>query len=337
MRDYAITTDSSCDFDQALADSLGVTVVPLSVQIGPRRFRNAPGEAMDSHSFYQLLSQGELAQTSAPNVEEFKAVWRPILQSGRDLLYLGFSSGLSGTYHNAAIAAEDLREEFPEARIITVDTLCASLGQGMLVDLTVQEKRQGKTLDEAAAFAEKNRLYLCHWFTVGDLSQLRRGGRLSAGKAIVGNLLNIKPVVSIVNGEVALIGKARGERGTVSDKLRRGAAHAVGKLVERIQKRGLLAPVLEYARLVLIQSVELRKILRVPWAYLAYRVVEEPAPHGRAVLYEVQVVRTEQHRVHRVGKLARCLLHAVYKYLFSLTGAQLYVYRLLPLMAVNVR
>ena len=117
MRDYAITTDSSCDFDQALADSLGVTVVPLSVQIGPRRFRNAPGEAMDSHSFYQLLSQGELAQTSAPNVEEFKAVWRPILQSGRDLLYLGFSSGLSGTYHNAAIAAEDLREEFPEARI----------------------------------------------------------------------------------------------------------------------------------------------------------------------------------------------------------------------------
>ena len=179
MRDYAITTDSSCDFDQALADSLGVTVVPLSVQIGPRRFRNAPGEAMDSHSFYQLLSQGELAQTSAPNVEEFKAVWRPILQSGRDLLYLGFSSGLSGTYHNAAIAAEDLREEFPEARIITVDTLCASLGQGMLVDLTVQEKRQGKTLDEAAAFAEKNRLHLCHWFTVGDLSQLRRGGRLS--------------------------------------------------------------------------------------------------------------------------------------------------------------
>ena len=211
MRDYAITTDSSCDFDQALADSLGVTVVPLSVQIGPRRFRNAPGEAMDSHSFYQLLSQGELAQTSAPNVEEFKAVWRPILQSGRDLLYLGFSSGLSGTYHNAAIAAEDLREEFPEARIITVDTLCASLGQGMLVDLTVQEKRQGKTLDEAAAFAEKNRLHLCHWFTVGDLSQLCRGGRLSAGKAIVGNLLNIKPVLHVDDaGRLIPVEKAKG-------------------------------------------------------------------------------------------------------------------------------
>ena len=216
MRDYAITTDSSCDFDQALADSLGVTVVPLSVQIGPRRFRNAPGEAMDSHSFYQLLSQGELAQTSAPNVEEFKAVWRPILQSGRDLLYLGFSSGLSGTYHNAAIAAEDLREEFPEARIITVDTLCASLGQGMLVDLTVQEKRQGKTLDEAAAFAEKNRLYLCHWFTVGDLSQLRRGGRLSAGKAIVGNLLNIKPVLHVDDeGHLVPMASAKGRKKSI--------------------------------------------------------------------------------------------------------------------------
>ena len=195
MRDYAITTDSSCDFDQALADSLGVTVVPLSVQIGPRRFRNAPGEAMDSHSFYQLLSQGELAQTSAPNVEEFKAVWRPILQSGRDLLYLGFSSGLSGTYHNAAIAAEDLREEFPEARIITVDTLCASLGQGMLVDLTVQEKRQGKTLDEAAAFAEKNRLYLCH---------------------IVGNLLNIKPVLHVDDeGHLVPMASAKGRKKSI--------------------------------------------------------------------------------------------------------------------------
>ena len=230
MRDYAITTDSSCDFDQALADSLGVTVVPLSVQIGPRRFRNAPGEAMDSHSFYQLLSQGELAQTSAPNVEEFKAGWRPILQSGLDLLYLGFSSGLSGTYHNAAIAAEDLREEFPEARIITVDTLCASLGQGMLVDLTVQEKRQGKTLDEAAAFAEKNRLYLCHWFTVGDLSQLRRGGRLSAGKAIVGNLLNIKPVLHVDDeGHLINIGKARGRQSSLKalvDKMEKTVTEA---------------------------------------------------------------------------------------------------------------
>ena len=216
MRDYAITTDSSCDFDQTLADSLGVTVVPLSVQIGPDRFRNAPGEAMDPHTFYTRLSQGELSQTSAPNVEDFKAAWRPILQSGRDLLYLGFSSGLSGTYHNGTIAAGDLREEFPQARIVTVDTLAASLGQGMLIDLAVQEKRRGKTLDEVAEFVQKNRLHLCHWFTVGDLNQLRRGGRLSAGKAIVGNLLNIKPVLHVDDeGHLVPMESAKGRKRSI--------------------------------------------------------------------------------------------------------------------------
>lgn len=217
MRDYAITTDSSCDFDQALADSLGVTVVPLSVQIGPRRFRNAPGEAMDSHSFYQLLSQGELAQTSAPNVEEFKAVWRPILQSGRDLLYLGFSSGLSGTYHNAAIAAEDLREEFPEARIITVDTLCASLGQGLLVWYAVQEKNKGGSIEAVRDWAEAHKLNLCHWFTVDDLHFLKRGGRVSAATAVVGSMLQIKPVLHVDNeGHLINMGKARGRHASLT-------------------------------------------------------------------------------------------------------------------------
>ena len=230
MRDYAITTDSSCDFDQALADSLGVTVVPLSVQIGPRRFRNAPGEAMDSHSFYQLLSQGELAQTSAPNVEEFKAVWRPILQSGRDLLYLGFSSGLSGTYHNAAIAAEDLREEFPEARIITVDTLCASLGQGLLVWYAAQERKKGRTIEEVRDWAEANKLSLCHQFTVDDLHFLTRGGRISATTAVVGSMLQIKPVLHVDDeGHLINIGKARGRQSSLKalvDKMEKTVTEA---------------------------------------------------------------------------------------------------------------
>ena len=218
MRDYAITTDSSCDFDQALADSLGVTVVPLSVQIGPRRFRNAPGEAMDSHSFYQLLSQGELAQTSAPNVEEFKAVWRPILQSGRDLLYLGFSSGLSGTYHNAAIAAEDLREEFPEARIITVDTLCASLGQGLLAYYAARKRDEGLGLEALKAWLEDNKLHLCHWFTVNDLMYLKRGGRINAATAIMGTMLSIKPVMyTSPEGKLIPMGKARGMKAALTE------------------------------------------------------------------------------------------------------------------------
>ena len=197
MRDYVIVTDSCCDFDRELIQSLDLTVIPLSVQLGADLFRNTPEEAPESHVFYTRLKQGEPAQTSAPNVEEFKQVFLPFLQQGKDVLYLGFSSALSGTYHNAAIAAQELAEEIDQAKVTAVDTLCASMGQGLLVDLAVQEKRKGKSLEEVRDFVLATMPRLCHWFTVGDLSQLRRGGRLSAGKAIVGNLLNIKPVLHV--------------------------------------------------------------------------------------------------------------------------------------------
>ena len=125
MREYVIVTDSCCDFSQDLIRDLDLTVIPLSVQLGEDRFRNCPDEAPESHVFYTRLSRGEPAQTSAPNVEEFKDCFLPFLWQGKDVLYLGFSSGLSGTYHNGAMAAEELQEEFPEAKVITVDTLCA--------------------------------------------------------------------------------------------------------------------------------------------------------------------------------------------------------------------
>ena len=152
MRDYVIVTDSCCDFDRELIQSLDLTVIPLSVQLGADRFRNTPEEAPESHVFYTRLKQGEPAQTSAPNVEEFKQVFLPFLQQGKDVLYLGFSSALSGTYHNAAIAAQELAEEIDQAKVTAVDTLCASMGQGLLVDLAVQEKRKGKSLEEVRDF-----------------------------------------------------------------------------------------------------------------------------------------------------------------------------------------
>ena len=175
MREYVIVTDSCCDFSQDLIRDLDLTVIPLSVQLGEDRFRNCPDEAPESHVFYTRLSRGEPAQTSAPNVEEFKDCFLPFLRQGKDVLYLGFSSGLSGTYHNGAMAAEELQEEFPEAKVITVDTLCASMGQGLLVDLAVQEKRKGKDIEAVRDFVQETIPHLCHWFTVGDLSQLRRG------------------------------------------------------------------------------------------------------------------------------------------------------------------
>ena len=221
MRDYVITTDSCCDFDDNLIRELDVTVIPLSVQLGQDHFRNLAGEMPPSGTFYARLRKGESVQTSAPNVEAFKAAFRPFLEAGKDVLYLGFSSALSATCQNAAMAAREMEEAFPQGKVVTMDTLCASLGQGMLVDLAVQEKRKGKTLEEVAAFVQETIPHLCHWFTVGDLSQLRRGGRLSAGKAIMGNLLHIKPVLHVDDqGRLVPVEQVKGRKKSIEALLR---------------------------------------------------------------------------------------------------------------------
>ena len=235
MRDYIIATDSRCDFDENLIRELDLTVIPLSVHLGQDHFRNYPGEMPESHVFYTRLSKGEPAQTSAPNVEAFKDAFRPFLEAGKDVLYLGFSSALSATYQNAAMAVEELREAFPDAVIRAVDTLCASMGQGLLVDLAVQEKRKGKSLEEVAFFVRETISYLCHWFTVGDLSQLRRGGRLSAGKAIVGNLLNIKPVLHVDHeGRLVPMESAKGRKKSVEALVRHMEETAIAPETQRI-------------------------------------------------------------------------------------------------------
>ena len=235
MRDYIIATDSCCDFDEYLIRELDLTVIPLSVHLGQDHFRNYPGEMPESHVFYTRLSKGEPAQTSAPNVEAFKDAFRPFLEAGKDVLYLGFSSALSATYQNAAMAVEELREAFPDAVIRAVDTLCASMGQGLLVDLAVQEKRKGKSLEEVASFVQETIPHLCHWFTVGDLSQLRRGGRLSAGKAIVGNLLNIKPVLHVDHeGRLVPMESAKGRKKSVEALVRHMEETAIAPETQRI-------------------------------------------------------------------------------------------------------
>lgn len=235
MRDYIIATDSCCDFDENLIRELDLTVIPLSVHLGQDHFRNYPGEMPESHVFYTRLSKGEPAQTSAPNVEAFKDAFRPFLEAGKDVLYLGFSSALSATYQNAAMAVEELREAFPDAVIRAVDTLCASMGQGLLVDLAVQEKRKGKSLEEVASFVQETIPHLCHWFTVGDLSQLRRGGRLSAGKAIVGNLLNIKPVLHVDHeGRLVPMESAKGRKKSVEALVRHMEETAIVPETQRI-------------------------------------------------------------------------------------------------------
>ena len=214
---YTIITDSCCDLPPELAQELGVRVVPLSVFVDGKQYYNyLDGSDISFEDFYTKLVSGSMATTSAVNVEEFSSIFKGEFMMGTDVLYLGFSSGLSGTYNFAAQAAKFLAEQFPKRKIYTVDTLAASMGQGLLVYLAAMEKRKGKSIEEVRDFVEENKLKLCHWFTVDDLQQLKRGGRVSAATALVGTMLSIKPVLHVDNeGHLINMAKARGRSASI--------------------------------------------------------------------------------------------------------------------------
>ena len=217
MSEYVLITDSSADLSQEMVQELGVTVLPLSFTIQGKTYRNYPdNREMDLPLFYDMLRAGELATTSAVNVAEYTQAVEPILQEGKDVLILAFSSGLSSTYQASVLAAGELREKYPDRKIYTVDTLCASLGQGLLVYLAAQEQRKGKSIEEVRDWAESTKLNLCHQFTVDDLHFLKRGGRISATTAVVGSMLQIKPVLHVDDeGHLINIGKARGRQSSL--------------------------------------------------------------------------------------------------------------------------
>ena len=217
MSEFVLMTDSSADLSQEMVQELGVTVLPLSFTIQGKVYRNYPdNREMDLPLFYDMLRAGELATTSAVNVAEYTQAVEPILQEKKDVLILAFSSGLSSTYQASVLAAEELREKYPDRKIYTVDTLCASMGQGLLVYLAVQEQRKGRSIEEVRDWAESTKLHLCHQFTVDDLHFLKRGGRISATTAVVGSMLQIKPVLHVDNeGHLINIGKARGRQASL--------------------------------------------------------------------------------------------------------------------------
>ena len=212
MADFVILTDSSADLPAELVEQLGVAVLPLSFTMEGKTRHNYPdNREMAPEDFYAALRGGQMATTAAVNVSDFTAAAEPHLQAGKDVLILAFSSALSATYQSAKIAAEELSEQYPDRKIYAVDTLCASLGQGLLVTWAAREQAAGKTIDEVKEYVEENRLRLCHWFTVDDLNFLKRGGRISAATALLGTMLSIKPVLHVDNeGRLISMGKARG-------------------------------------------------------------------------------------------------------------------------------
>ena len=230
MRDYVIMTDSCCDLTDQMARDLELEVLPLTMHMDGQDYPNdLAGTAISNQEFYKRIRAGKLATTSAVNVGQFQDAMRRVLESGRDIVCVCFSSALSTTYQSAVIAAEDLRTEFPEAEIHVVDSLSASLGQGLLLYLAVEQKRKGLTAAELAKWVEDNRLTVCHWFTVDDLNFLKRGGRVSATTALLGTMLSIKPIMHTSDeGKLVPVSKARGRKAAIAallDKIEARSIH----------------------------------------------------------------------------------------------------------------
>ena len=195
MNDFVIYTDSACDIPPELLKEWGVPYSWLTYVFDgdARQYSNYE---LPFPEFYDKMRKGSVARTSAVNADAFVQGFEPILQDGKDILYIGFSSGLSSTYHAGCIAVQELREKYPERDIRCVDTLGASGGFGLLLYMAVQKKREGGTIEECEKVVLDNRFHLCHWFTVDDLVYLKRGGRISAVAATVGTMLDLKPIIT---------------------------------------------------------------------------------------------------------------------------------------------
>lgn len=216
MSDYIIFTDSACDIDRETLEKWGAKYCSLLFT-----FNNSEKEYsnydMEPKEFYEKMKNGAVAKTSAANTEAFIKLFELELQKGNDILYVAFSSGLSTTINSALIAVDDLKEKYPDRRVIVVDSLSASAGYGFLLYLTAEQKRAGATIEEAEKFVKDTRLHICHWFTVDNLVYLKRGGRISPTAALVGSVLGIKPVLHMDNeGHLINRSKVRGRRASIS-------------------------------------------------------------------------------------------------------------------------
>ena len=217
MREYIILTDSCCDFPADMVEELGLVVQPLSFLMEGKEYFNYPdNHDMDPHVFYEKLRAGTLGTTSAVSVGVFQEAMGKIVEEGKDILCISFSSALSTTYQSACIAAQDVMEAHPGSKVLVVDSRSASLGQGLLVYLTAQKKKEGLSLEELRDYVESIKRSVCHWFTVDDLNHLKRGGRVSAAAALVGTMLQMKPVLHVDDeGRLIPVSKVRGRKASL--------------------------------------------------------------------------------------------------------------------------
>lgn len=224
--EYVLFSDATVDLPGKIIDELDVEIIPMEVLLDDKSYQFEPHEKeLTSKDFYAALRAGKLSSTSQITPIVYDEVFRPYLEQGKDIFYLCFTSGMSGTYEASMLARTTLLEDFPERKIICVDSLCASVGEGMLLYHTAKQRKAGLSMEELEKWVEEHRLETAHWFTVEDLFHLNRGGRLSSVEAVVGTALKIKPILSVdKEGKLCVMAKVRG--------MRKGLEYLVGKLEE---------------------------------------------------------------------------------------------------------
>lgn len=213
MNEFVIVTDTSTDLPASYFEQHHIPLLTLYYTIDGVTGPNGCPSKEQIQAFYQKMRDGSQPKTQQVNPGDAEKTFREVLEQGKDILYVGFSSGLSGTVNSARVAADALEGVFPERKIVVVDTLCASLGEGLILDYAVRMKDEGKTLGEIAHWLEENKLHICHNVAVEDLVYLQRGGRISKATAFFGSMIGIKPIIHVDNeGKLVPIGKARGRK-----------------------------------------------------------------------------------------------------------------------------
>ncbi len=220
---FQIVTDSCANLTADIIRQYGLVMLPLEYLIdGVSHKITADTKDADYKAFYQKMRDGKVAKTSMINGEAVRPVLEDILKSGKDILYIGFSSALSGTVQSVKATLDQLAEQYTDRKCITVDSLAAAMGEGLLVTHAAMQQQAGKSIDEVAGWLERNKLHLCHLFTVDDLKYLRRGGRISGATALIGSVLQIKPLMHVDNeGRLVAFGKVRGRKASIQALLQR--------------------------------------------------------------------------------------------------------------------
>ncbi|HHZ06113.1 MAG TPA: DegV family protein [Clostridiales bacterium] len=214
MNNYVLFSDSTLDLPQSICDELDVNIIPMSFTINEKEYLHyCDQRQMKISEFYSRLRDGENSTTSQINYNRFFKTFDTILSEGKDILYICFTSGMSGTYNTCLIALSDLKDKYPDRKIYVVDSLCASVGEGVFVMNVAKQKQEGMSLSELFQWAEDNKRNVCHWFVVDDLDHLKKGGRISSVAATFGKALQIKPLLSVDNdGKLKTVGKIRGNK-----------------------------------------------------------------------------------------------------------------------------